>query len=259
MTDVVLYDIAGGVATITLNRPDSLNALNEELAMSLQKALADAGGDRTVRCVVITGAGRGFCSGADLSGLPQGERIPVSDILRRWYHPIVLPITQMEKPVIAAVNGVAAGAGASLAFACDFRIASEKARFIQAFIKIGLLPDSGSNYFLPRLVGFAKAMELSMTGDAVDAAEALRIGLVNEVAPLEGFAEAVASYAKPFASGPTRAYGLARKALHFGATNPLHETLEYEADAQELLAGTADVAEGVLSFLQKRAPTFEGR
>jgi 2-(1,2-epoxy-1,2-dihydrophenyl)acetyl-CoA isomerase len=216
-----------------------------------------------VRCVVITGAGRAFCSGADLADLEPayraGEKLDLSTFLRARYHLIILPIIEMEKPVIAAVNGIAAGAGASLAFACDIRIASDKARFMQAFVKVGLVPDSGANYFLPRLLGTTKALELAMTGDLIDSAEALRLGLVNRVVEHDRLAEEVRSWAEPFAHGPTRAYGLTKKAIHFGSTHALASTLEYEADLQAQLGLTADHREGVMAFLEKRAPSYQGR
>lgn len=261
--ETVLYDSSGGVATVTLNRPDNLNAINTALAEEIQKALAEAAGDPGVRCVVITGAGRGFCAGADLAQLEDaykaGEPPALGDMLRARYHPVILPIVNMEKPVVASVNGVAAGAGASLAFACDFRIASEHAKFFQAFVKVGLVPDSGSTYFLPRLVGIAKAIELAMLGDIVDAEEALRIGLVTKVVPAADLASETRAFADRLASGPTRAYALAKKALRFGAVQDLESALDYEADLQNQVALSADHLEGVKAFMEKRAPKFEGR
>src|SRR5438309_1146703 len=181
----ISYEVSAGVATVTLNRPKALNALNRQMTEELHKAVAEAAGDPAVRCLVITGSGRGFSAGADLSQLKdsyrKGEPVPLGDMLRDGYNRIILPIVHMEKPVVAAVNGVAAGAGASLAFACDFRIASDQARFFQAFIKVGLVQDSGASYFLPRLVGLAKAMELALLGDIIDANEALRLGLITKV------------------------------------------------------------------------------
>lgn len=261
MTGLALYDVTDGIATITLNRPESLNSLNEELSLATQEALAQAAGDPAVRCVVLTGAGRGFCSGADLAGLDvePGEPIPVGNILRRRYHPIVTAIVSMEKPVIASVNGIAAGAGASLACACDFRIAADTARFFQAFVKIGLVPDSGGTYFLPRLVGMAKALELAMLGDIIDAAEAARIGLVTKVVPAAQLAAETRAFAERLATGPTRAYGLTKRALHFGAVADLHSALELEAEVQEHAVRTHDSVEGVTAFLQKRPPDFQGR
>ena len=261
--ETVLYESGGGVATVTLNRPDALNALNSTLVEELQKALAEAAGDPEVRCVVITGAGRGFCAGADLAQLEDaykaGEPPALGDMLRARYHPVILPIVSMEKPVVASVNGVAAGAGASLALACDFRIASDKAKFFQAFVKVGLVPDSGSTYFLPRLVGTAKAAELAMLGEIVGAEEALRIGMVTKVVPADDLEKETRAFADRLASGPTRSYALTKKALRFGAVQDLESALEYEADLQNQIALTADHLEGVKAFMEKREPRFEGR
>lgn len=260
--ETVLYDTAGGVATITLNRPDALNALDATLTVELQKVIAEAAGDPAVRCVVITGAGRAFCSGADLAQLEDaykaGEPPQLGEMLRERYHPVIAPIVTMEKPVVASVNGVAAGAGASLALACDFRIASEKAKFFQAFVKVGLVPDSGSTYFLPRLVGIAKATELALLGEIVGAEEALRIGLVTKVVPADDLAAETRSFAEGLASGPTHAYGLGKKALRFGAVHDLESAMDYEADLQSQAALTADHLEGVRAFIEKRDPKFEG-
>jgi 2-(1,2-epoxy-1,2-dihydrophenyl)acetyl-CoA isomerase len=261
--DTVLYAVANGIATITMNRPDALNALNEPLAIDLAEALTTAGADRGVRCIVLTGAGRAFCAGADLKPIEafyrDGKPAPVGEILRDRYNKIVEPIVDAEKPVIASVNGVAAGAGASLALACDFRIASDKARFYQAFIKIGLIPDSGATFFLPRLVGTAKAIELAMLGDIVDAPEALRIGLVTRVVPHGDLDEETRAFAASLAAGPTRAYGLTRRALLFGAVHDVRQTLDFEADLQQELATSPDHQESVMAFLEKRPPEFKGR
>ena len=261
--EAISYEVDGGVATLTLNRPDALNALNAQITQELHKALAEAGGDLNVRCLLITGAGRGFSSGADLTQLEDsyksGRPAPLGDMLRDGYHNIILPIVHMEKPVVAAVNGVAAGAGCSLALACDFRIASDKARFFQAFIKVGLVQDSGASYFLPRLVGFAKAIELAMLGDIIDAETALRYGLVTKVVPHDSLMDEAKAFAQKLAAGPTRAYGLSKKALYFGSENSLEATMDYEADLQAQMALTADHMEGTKAFLEKREATFEGR
>lgn len=263
MGDVLHYDIDGGIATITMNRPDALNALDEDLSAALIDAIARAGSDLAVRCVVITGTGRAFSSGADLQEakrrIEEGGNLSPGEILRTRYNPIVLGIVEMEKPVIAAVNGVAAGAGLSVALACDLRIASDQARFMQAFVKIGLVPDAGSNHFLPRLIGYAKALELSMTGDIIDAETALQLGLVNRVVPHDELMKQAREWAEPFATGPTRAYGLIKKAMRFGATNDLTPTLDYEPELQDQAALTRDANEGIRAFLEKRAATYEGR
>ncbi|HJR18617.1 MAG TPA: enoyl-CoA hydratase-related protein [Actinomycetota bacterium] len=261
--ETVLYESGGGIATITLNRPDNLNSFNSTLIEELQKALAESAGDPDIRCVVITGAGRGFCAGADLAHLEDaynaGQAPALGDMLRERYHPVILPIVNMEKPVVASVNGVAAGAGASLALACDFRIASDKAKFFQAFVKVGLVPDSGSTYFLPRLVGTAKAAELAMLGDIIGADEALRIGMVTKVVPADDLEKETKAFAERLAAGPTRSYALTKKALRFGAVQDLESSLEYEADLQNQIALTADHLEGVKAFMEKREPKFEGR
>ena len=261
--EAITYDVAAGVATITLNRPDSLNALNRQITEELHVSLSEAAGDPAVRCLLITGAGRGFSAGADLTQLEDSYRAgtpaPLGDMLRSGYNQIILPIVHMEKPVVAAVNGVAAGAGASLALACDFRIASDKARFFQAFIKIGLVQDSGASYFLPRLVGFAKAMELALLGDIIGAEDALRFGLVTKVVPHDTLADEARAFAERLAAGPTRALGLSKRALYFGVDNDLEQTMDFEADLQAQMALTADHMEGVRAFLEKREAKFEGR
>ena len=261
--EAITYEVEGGVATLTLNRPDALNALNAQITQELHKALAEASGDLNVRCLLITGAGRGFSSGADLTQLEdsyrEGTPAPLGDMLRDGYHNIILPIVHMEKPVVAAVNGVAAGAGCSMALACDFRIASDKARFFQAFIKVGLVQDSGASYFLPRLVGFAKATELALLGDIIDAETALRYGLVTKVVPHDTLMDEARAFARSLADGPTRAYGLSKKALYFGSENDLEATMDFEADLQAQMALTADHMEGTRAFLEKRQPKFEGR
>lgn len=261
--EAILYDVADGIATITLNRPDVLNALNGTLAQEIHKAVVQASGDPDVRCVVITGEGRAFSAGADLTEIEPayraGEIPPLGDALRQRYNPMVQPIVECTKPVVASVNGVAAGAGASLALACDFRIASDKARFFQAFIVIGLIPDSGANYFLPRLVGLAKALELAMLGDMIDAQEALRLGLVTKVVPHDSLADETRAFAAQLAAGPTKAYSLARRAMHFGSAHDLEQTMDLEADFQQELATSPDHIEGVTAFLEKRSPKFQGR
>ncbi len=261
--ETVAYEVSEGIATITLNRPEVLNALNGQISEELAKALRESSSDPAARCVVITGAGRAFSAGADLNELEpfyaKGEPPPVADSLRVRYHPVIQGVLDNNKPVIASVNGVAAGAGCSLALACDFRIASDKSSFYQAFIKIGLLPDSGANYFLPRLVGLAKAIELGMLGDKISAEDALRLGLVTKVVPHDALIEETRAFAAQLAAGPTKAYALTRKAMHFGSSHDVELTMDLEADYQQELAATWDHMEGVMAFLQKRTPNFEGR
>jgi 2-(1,2-epoxy-1,2-dihydrophenyl)acetyl-CoA isomerase len=258
MPETMMVEQAGGVMTITLNRPDVLNAVNDELAHELHDALRQAARDAAVRCLVLTGAGRGFCSGQDLRG--RADASPsYRDHLRATYNPVILLMRTIEKPVIAAVNGVAAGAGMSLALAADLRIASERASFIEVFARVGLVPDSGSTYLLTRLVGLGKALELCYTADPVDAQEALRLGLVNRVVPHEELGPATAALAARLAAGPTKAYGLTKRALAYGLHAPLDAALEYEAHLQEIAGRSADHREGVAAFLEKRAPTYQGQ
>jgi 2-(1,2-epoxy-1,2-dihydrophenyl)acetyl-CoA isomerase len=253
----------GAVTTITLNRPDKLNALTAVMTDELIDAFTAAGRDEEVRAVVLTGAGRGFCAGQDLSEFDQayraGRRPNIREHLERTFHRLIPIVVETPKPVVAAVNGVAAGAGVSLAAACDVRIASDQARFTQAFVKIGLIPDSGGTWLLPRIIGYARAVELSMTGEVIDAARALEFGLVGRVVPAEGFAGEVASYAAGLADLTTAAIAatkdLMREALGLG----LEEALDREADAQGRMGQTDDHLEGVTAFAEKREPRFRGR
>jgi 2-(1,2-epoxy-1,2-dihydrophenyl)acetyl-CoA isomerase len=258
----IRYEVREGVAWIRLNRPDKLNALTSKLASEAIEALEETASDAAVRCVVITGEGRGFSAGQDLTEFQaeqEGGTLDVARHLRSGYNRMIGQIARLQKPVVAGVNGVAAGAGLSLALACDVRIASDAARFTQAFIKIGLVPDSGGTYLLPRVVGFAKAVELSITGDVVDAAEALRIGLVNRVVPAQEFPAELERYATALAEMPTRAIGATKVLMAEGLRSSLDETLEREAVAQAEHAGSADFLEGVQAFLEKRPPRFTGR
>jgi 2-(1,2-epoxy-1,2-dihydrophenyl)acetyl-CoA isomerase len=257
--ETVTYEVQDGIGTITLNRPKRLNAIDQTLSRELREALAEAAADRLVRCVVLTGAGRGFCAGLDLSQVPPDVRtFTPGDALRASFHPLIHGIVGMEKPVIAAVNGTAAGAGASLALACDFRLAATEASFLQAFVRIGLVPDSGATYFLPRLIGYARALELAMLGEIVDAERALEIGLVNRVVPADDLAKETEALARRLADGPTYALALTRKAMIFGANADLEHALDYEADLQTLAASTADAFEGIAAFLEKRPARFTG-
>lgn len=254
---------ANGVCTIALNRPDVLNAFNDALTTDLSEALKSAEKDAGVRAIVITGAGRAFSSGQDLGDL-KAKYVPghiphLGDDLRRRYNPIIKRIREMDKPVIAAVNGVAAGAGCSLALAADMRIASDQASFIEVFINVGLIPDSGSTFMLPRLVGLGKAMELCMTGAKVDPAEALRLGIVNQVVPAAELEAAAAKLAGRLAGLPGRAIALTKRLLNQAANNDLGAQLEAEAYDQETAGKTADHYEGVVAFLEKRKPVFQGK
>lgn len=258
MPDTLLMDQSEGVLTVTLNRPDVLNAFSDAMLSDLHNALREAERDPAVRCIVLTGAGRGFCSGQDLRDRTGQAPFSFADSLRRRYNPIILKLRTMEKPVLAAVNGVAAGAGCSLALACDLRVASEKASFIEVFARVGLVPDSGSTYLLPRLVGLSKALELSFTADAVDAGEALRLGLVNRLVPHDELMPRTLEFARRFAAGPTRAYGLIKRAINYGLGATLEQALDYEAYLQEVAGRTADHREGVAAFMEKRQANFKG-
>ncbi|MGH2349529.1 MAG: enoyl-CoA hydratase-related protein [bacterium] len=259
MGDTILLERREGVFTITLSRPDVLNAFNDQMSAEMQEALREAERDPAARCLVITGAGRGFCSGQDLRDRAGNTAFSFVDSLRRRYNPIIAKLRSIEKPVLAAVNGVAAGAGCSLALACDLRLASAKASFIEVFARVGLVPDSGSTFFLPRLVGLGRAFELCYLPDPVTAEDALRIGLVNWVVPQEEFALRVAQIAERLAQGPTKGYGLIKRALNHNLAVSLESALEYEAMLQEAAGRTADHREGVAAFLAKRDAKFTGR
>ena len=261
MPESVLYDLAEGVATITLNRPDAMNSLTAETKNALLEAVERARDDEGARAVVLTGSGRAFCAGQDLrehaANLEAGKGL--DGTVREHYNPIVLALAELPKPVVAAVNGVAAGAGASLAFACDLRIASEKASFATAFTKIGLAPDSGMSWTLQRLVGRAKALELLMLAEPVRAAEALGMGLVTRVVPVGEEGPAARELAVALAAGPTVAYGAVKAAVDHATVNDLASSLEKEAGLQEACAETADHRAATTAFLKKEQPVFEGR
>lgn len=257
--ETILYSLDGGVLTITLNRPDTLNAFNRKMTDEIQDALKKAERDSEVRCLVFTGAGRAFSSGEDLKARQAEGTTGFASTLRERYNPIILKLRNIEKPVIASVNGVAAGAGCSVALACDLRIASEKASFIEAFARIGLVPDSGASFFLPRLVGLSKALEMAMTGDAVGAQEAYRIGLVNKVVPPEELESATRELAERLALGATRAIGLAKRNINRATEGALLEILDLEVYAQESAGASADFKEGLAAFLEKRQANFTGK
>ncbi|MET1232282.1 MAG: enoyl-CoA hydratase-related protein [Candidatus Limnocylindrales bacterium] len=250
-------DHDAGVRTLTLDRPDALNALDRELKDVLLAALRGAARDRAVRAVVLTGAGRAFCAGQDLR--ERGDGAPsLAGELRERYIPIVEALHRLEKPVVAAVNGVAAGAGFSLALACDLRVMSETATFISAFGRIGLVPDSGLSWFLPRLVGPARAAEIIFTTDPVDAVTAERIGLVERVVPADACLAEAEALAARLATGAPLAIGLAKRSLAFSLEHDLAASLAFEAELQGIAGRSADHAEGVAAFAEKRAPTFTG-
>jgi 2-(1,2-epoxy-1,2-dihydrophenyl)acetyl-CoA isomerase len=252
----VLTGRDGAVLTITLNRPDVFNAFNAALHARLREALEEAAAPE-VRAVVITGAGRGFCSGQDLKEFQEAPG-SIRDRLEQTYHPNIRLIRGLEKPVIAAVNGPCAGAGLSLAAACDIRIASDAASFVPGFIGIGLVPDSGGSWFVHRLLGFARAFEWMTSNRKLTAVEAHAWGLVSEVAGADGFAGRTAELAATYASLPTRAIGMTKRLFEHAYDATLEEQLALEAELQQAATGSADFAEGVTAFLEKRPPSFSG-
>jgi 2-(1,2-epoxy-1,2-dihydrophenyl)acetyl-CoA isomerase len=258
MTDGLRVEVDGRVATLTLDRPSALNALTVPVKVALRETLEALARDRAVRAVILTGAGRAFCAGQDLAERDEPDAAPLEVEVRERYNPIIRAIRSMGQPVIAAVNGVAAGAGASIAFACDIRIAAEEARFALAFGRIGLVPDSGATWFLPRLVGPAKAAELALIGDPVDAGEALRLGLVSRVVPGDRLLTEAHGLAERLADGAPLALALTKEALQRAATIDLDEALEGEAKLQGIAGASSDHAEGLAAFREKRPPRFTG-
>ncbi len=263
MVETLTLDQHEGVQTIALNRPSRLNALSTDLLRELNDVLRATEQDDAVRVVVLTGRGRAFCSGADLAEFgPPSEAVSwppaLGDLLRTRINPVILRLRSIEKPVLAAVNGVAAGAGMSLALACDLRDAAESSQFIQAFANIGLVPDAGSFYFLPRLVGASKALELAWTAQPVPAREALELGLVNRVVPDASLMDSTLELAARLARGPARAIGLTKRGMNQAHELGLARVLEMEAGYQTIAARTSDFAEGVAAFLEKRPARFTG-
>lgn len=259
MYDTVIYDVTGAVARITLNRPNKLNAFNDVMTRETIDAFRQAGRDAAVRVIVLTGAGRGFSAGQDLADFQaRGADVSIGEHLRHGYNRLVTQMRELEKPVITAINGVAAGAGMSIALAGDMRLASDQATFMQAFVKIGLIPDSGSTWMLPRLVGSARALEMMITGDRVSAQDAHAWGMINHVYPAAEFEAGVQTWAQALAEAPTRAVGLIKRAFNKGLTSTLAEALEYEAYLQDVAGATADHREGVSAFLEKRPPRYRG-
>ena len=263
MTTTIQRDYRDGVATLTLARPDVLNALDDAMTTQLARELEAVSTDDGVRCVVLTGAGRAFSAGQDLNDNAAdvvARREPqLGAELRRRYFPIVRAIRAMRKPVIAAVNGAAVGAGLGLACACDIRVASTDASFRAGWSRVGLVPDAGAAYFLTRLVGYGRALEILLTADPLGATEALRIGLVSRLFDAARFGDDVARLARSLAEGPTVAFALTKQAVERAAQPSLEEFLEFEAQLQDQAGRTADYAEGVRAFLERRAPRFEGR
>ncbi len=250
------------VSHITLNRPDALNAITPDQRERIIELLAEASADPALRAVVLTGTGRGFCAGADLRGVPAtGERIPgdVARTLRRGAQRLIAAVLDCEKPVIAAVNGTAAGLGAHLALACDLVLAAQSARFIEVFVRRGLVPDAGGAYLLPRLIGPRRAKELMFFGDALTAADAERLGLVNRVVPDQELDKTAREWAARLAAGPTRALALTKQLVNASLDTDRATAFAAEAAAQEINMTTADAREGVASFVERRSPEFKGR
>jgi len=254
----VLYEIEGSVATITLNRAGVFNAFDDAQSYGLQDALKQATRDSNVRVVVLTGAGKAFCSGQDLKAIADSKNRSLSDSLYKRYNPIIKAMRDMPKPIICRMNGVAAGAGASLALACDFIIAAENASMIEVFINVGLVPDSGSSYFLPRSISPARAFELATMASKVSAQQALDWGLINRVVPLENLDEEVNKVANYYASAPTLAVGMIKKMLNKATYSDLETMLQYEAYCQEIAGRSHDYKEGVSAFNEKRKAEFKG-
>jgi len=265
----ILYEKQDGVATITLNRPERMNAFTDVMLTEWARALEDARVDRDVRAVIVTGAGRGFCAGADLKGgsgvaeTAQAERAPSAADRRNWLrdgvHQVPRAVQLLDKPYIAAVNGAAVGAGMDMASMADIRIASEQAKFAMSYAKVGLIPGDGGAYFLPRLVGIAKALELIWTGDFIDAQEALRLGYVSKVVPGESLMDEALAFARRLAGGPAVAIQLAKRLVYRGLDASWHEAFEMAGQAMAIAQSTEDAREGPRAFVEGRQPKFQGR
>ncbi len=253
------FDVKEGVATIALNRPDVYNSFNREMALEVQQKLDQCATDMTIRCISITGRGKAFSAGQDLNEAVAEDGPEIYAIIREHYNPIIRRIRSIEKPVVALVNGVAAGAGANIALACDIVLAKKSASFIQAFSKIGLIPDSGGTYFLPRLIGFQRATALAMLGDKVSAGEAEKMGMIYRAIEDDLFEEEANKLCVKLAHMPTKGLGLTKRALNFSMDNDLAGQLEVEEKIQNEAAHTYDYSEGVNAFLEKRKPSFKGK
>lgn len=260
--ETIQFEITDGVAVLTLNRPDSLNSFNTQMHAEVRDALKAVRKSEEVRCLMITGNGRGFCAGQDLSDrnvAPGAEMPNLGESIEKNYNPLLRTISQLEMPVICAVNGVAAGAGANIAFACDIVLAAKSASFIQAFCKIGLVPDSGGTYTLPRLVGHARAMGLAMLGDKLKAEQAEQWGMIWKAIDDEALKDEALAMAKHLATQPTKGLALIKRALQASQNNSFDEQLDLERDLQTLAGRTDDYREGVAAFMEKRQPNFTGK
>jgi len=257
MFETIRYEVKEGIAWLYLNRPDKLNAFIAQMNHEIKDAIKSATFDNEVRCIVISGEGRAFCSGQDLSEVD--EHMDHGQVLRDHYGPMIKQIRQCEKPIIAAVNGVAAGAGFSLALACDFRLVSERGSFLNAFIHVGLIPDSGNLYYLTQLVGHAKAAELAILGEKVAAADAVAMGLATRVIPVDSWNEDITSFAQRLAGMPTKAIGLIKRSLKMVPDLSFEDYLEIEAQGQRIAGQTEDHREGLNAFMEKRTPVYSGK
>ncbi|MFS2004980.1 2-(1,2-epoxy-1,2-dihydrophenyl)acetyl-CoA isomerase PaaG [Duganella sp. CT11-25] len=258
----ILFDITDGVATLTLNRPDKLNSFTQAMHEEVRHALHKVGADKSVRVFVLTGAGRGFCAGQDLSDRsvePGARPVDLGDSVEKNYAPLVLALRALPMPVICAVNGVAAGAGANIALACDIVLAAKSASFVEVFCKLGLIPDTGGTYFLPRLIGSARAMGLAMLGDKLSAEKAEAWGLIWKAVPDEELAAETQAMARHFASAPTKGLAFTKQALYASPHNTLQQQLTLECGMMSELGRSDDYREGVAAFMEKRAPQFQGK
>ena len=253
----ILFEIKDSIGFITLNRPDKLNSFNREMALLMQDKL-DACKNKEIRCVYITGAGKGFSAGQDLAEVVDPNGPGLEKILSEHYNPIIKKIRYLEKPVVAAINGVAAGAGANIAFCCDIVVATQSASFLQAFSKIGLIPDSSGTYFLPRLIGWQKASAIAMLGEKISATDAEKMGMIYKVFPDETFSENAMNIAKFLAQMPTKGLAYTKHLFNVSSANNFEEQLKQEDIYQQKAAQTEDYKEGVKSFLEKRSPRFKG-
>lgn len=258
MSNSVILSKENGVGYITFNRPEKYNSFNREMALAFQAALDDCAADSTVRCIYVTGSGKGFCAGQDLSEASDPKTVDFEKIVSEHYNPVIERLRNIEKPIIAAVNGVAAGAGANIALACDIVLATQSASFIQAFSKIGLIPDSAGTFFLPRYVGMQRAAALMMLGDKVSADEAVAMGMIYKSYADDAFEVESKKMATTLASMPTKGIGLTKRLLNASYSNDLNAQLKMEMQVQVEAGNTHDFAEGVNAFLEKRKPSFKG-
>lgn len=259
MSTTILINDIGAVRVLSLNRPEKYNSFNREMALALQDALDGCAADESVRCVVLTGAGKGFCAGQDLAEASDVATLDFRKLVAEHYNKTILKMRNLQKPVIAAVNGVAAGAGANIALAADFVLASRSATFIQAFSKISLIPDSGGTFFLPRMIGTQRALALTLTGDKITAEEAMQMGMIYRVYDDEQFPHAWQSVAEILSQGATKAFWLTKQLINESFSNTLEQQLEREMEIQAEAGASADFAEGVQAFLEKRKPEFKGK